>query len=91
MRRCKVDNDIFCGSLFDDIPEAAYFFPALTTIRQDAVSLGALAVDRMCSFISAGERDEEVEPVVKWIQPRLIVRQSSAREIDRKEERWSSA
>ena len=76
---------------FDDIPEAAYFYPALTTIQQDAVSLGALAVDRMCSFISAREQDEELEPEVKWIQPRLIVRQSSAREIDSKQKLWSAA
>lgn len=64
---------------FDDIPEAAYFYPSLTTIRQNANALGALAVDRMCSFINAREKDEEFEPDVKWIQPRLIVRKSSKR------------
>ena len=62
---------------FDDIPEAAYFYPSLTTIRQNANALGALAVDRMCSFINARVKDEEFEPEVKWIQPRLIVRESS--------------
>jgi LacI family transcriptional regulator len=74
---------------FDDIPEAAYFFPALTTIQQDAVSLGSLAVDRMCSFITAREANEEFKSDVKWIQPKLIVRQSSTREIDSKEKLWS--
>ncbi len=64
---------------FDDIPEAAYFYPSLTTIRQNANALGALAVDRMCSFINARVKDEEFEPEVKWIQPRLIVRKSSKR------------
>ena len=64
---------------FDDIPEAAYFYPSLTTIRQNAIALGALAVDRMCSFINARVKDEEFEPEVKWIQPRLIVRKSSKR------------
>ena len=64
---------------FDDIPEAAYFYPSLTTIRQNAIALGALAVDRMCSFINAREKDEEFEPDVKWIQPRLVVRKSSKR------------
>jgi LacI family transcriptional regulator len=64
---------------FDDIPEAAYFYPSLTTIHQNANALGALAVDRMCSFINARVKDEEFEPEVKWIQPRLIVRKSSKR------------
>jgi LacI family transcriptional regulator len=64
---------------FDDIPEAAYFYPSLTTIRQNAIALGALAVDRMCSFITAREKDEEFETHVEWIQPRLIVRKSSKR------------
>jgi DNA-binding LacI/PurR family transcriptional regulator len=76
---------------FDNIPEAAYFFPALTTIQQDAVSLGALAVDRMCSFINARELEEDFESEVKWIQPKLIVRQSSARETDSMKRLLSSA
>jgi DNA-binding LacI/PurR family transcriptional regulator len=65
---------------FDDIPEAAYFYPSLTTIRQNAITLGALAVDQMCNFIKAREKNEEFEPKIKWIQPRLIVRKSSIRE-----------
>jgi LacI family transcriptional regulator len=64
---------------FDDIPEAAYFFPSLTTIRQNATALGALAVDQMCKSINAQVKNEKFEPDVNWIQPRLIVRQSSVR------------
>ena len=64
---------------FDDIPEAAYFFPSLTTIRQNANALGALAVERMCSLINARKKDEQFEPDVKWIQPILVVRKSSIR------------
>jgi len=65
---------------FDDIPEAAYFYPSLTTIRQNAIALGALAVDQMCSYIKAREKNDEFEPDVKWIEPRLIVRGSSIHE-----------
>ena len=65
---------------FDDIPEAAYFYPSLTTIRQNAIALGALAVDRLCTYINTRKKNEEFEPNVKWIQPRLIVRKSSIRE-----------
>jgi LacI family transcriptional regulator len=64
---------------FDDIPEAAYFYPSLTTIGQNAISLGALAVDQMCSYINAHVKDEVFKPDVKWIHPRLIVRNSSKR------------
>jgi len=65
---------------FDDIPEAAYFYPSLTTIRQDAEELGAQAVDQMCNFIRARQRGEEYKPDIVWIKPRLIVRNSSIRE-----------
>jgi DNA-binding LacI/PurR family transcriptional regulator len=65
---------------FDDIPEAAYFYPSLTTIRQNAIALGALAVDQMCNYIKAREKNDDFEPDVKWIEPRLIVRGSSIRE-----------
>jgi LacI family transcriptional regulator len=62
---------------FDDIPEAAYFYPSLTTVRQNTIALGALAVDQMCSFINARQKDEDFKTDVKWIQPELIVRDSS--------------
>jgi LacI family transcriptional regulator len=62
---------------FDDIPEAAYFYPSLTTIKQNAIELGALAVEQLCSFINCREKDEEFDPEIKWIKPSLIIRQSS--------------
>ncbi len=64
---------------FDDIPEAAYFYPSLTTIRQNAIALGALAVEQMCNCIKAREKNEAFEPDVEWIDTRLITRQSSIR------------
>jgi LacI family transcriptional regulator len=64
---------------FDDIPEAAYFYPSLTTIRQNAIALGSLAVDQMCKIINAREQEEEFEMQVNLIHPRLIVRSSSIR------------
>lgn len=64
---------------FDDIPEAAYFYPALTTVRQDPKKLGALAVERMHRMILARQRDEAYNPGLGWVKPRLIVRKSSIR------------
>lgn len=65
---------------FDDIPESAYFYPSLTTIRQEAEELGARAVDQMCSFIRSRQQGEKFKPDVVWVKPRLIVRNSSIRE-----------
>lgn len=64
---------------FDDIPEAAYFFPSLTTIRQNAIALGSLAVDQMCRIIKAREQDEEFTAEVNLVHPKLIIRSSSVR------------
>lgn len=65
---------------FDDIPEAAFFYPSLSTVRQNAKSLGSLAVDLMCDSIRARQKEEEFKPETTWIKPRLIVRKSSIRE-----------
>ena len=64
---------------FDDIPEAAYFYPPLTTICQDAESLGALAVDQMCNSIQSRQQAEEYKPDVVWVKPNLVRRESSVR------------
>ena len=62
---------------FDDIPESAYFYPKLTTVRQNARRLGALAVDKLFELIQAenGAGEGDLDPA--WIKPRLVVRQSS--------------
>ena len=72
----KIPQDIAIVG-FDDIPEAAYFYPSLTTIQQDVKALGALAVEQMNHLIQARERDEEFNPEISWVIPRLVVRQSS--------------
>jgi LacI family transcriptional regulator len=65
---------------FDDIPEAAYFWPPLTTFRQNLMSLGGSAVDVISGLISArreqGENAAE-SPETTWHQPELIVRSST--------------
>ena len=63
---------------FDDIPEAAYFYPPLTTIRQNAIELGELAVEQLCKFINCQEKEEVFNPEIAWLQPSLVVRQSSS-------------
>lgn len=59
---------------FDDQPEAAYFLPPLTTIRQDYRSLGGLCVDRLLRKIEGSAP----EPAVGMPAPELVVRASTA-------------
>lgn len=40
---------------FDDIPEAAYFAPPLTTVRQEFAELGRRAVARLLALIEGGD------------------------------------
>ena len=59
---------------FDDVPEAAYFTPPLTTVRQEFDKLGVLALKLLLGQMAA-DPGEEGHVVV---QPRLVVRQSAA-------------
>ena len=40
---------------FDDIPEAAYFSPPLTTVRQDFDEMGSRSVRLLLQMIETGE------------------------------------
>ena len=59
---------------FDDIPEAAYFTPPLTTVRQDFAEVGRRCLHLLVGTIESGE-----VPVSILVQPELIVRGSTAR------------
>ena len=61
---------------FDDIPEAAYFFPPLTAIRQGLTELGAQAVLAITHHIDAADEDGP-RPKPHALEPELIVRASS--------------
>src|SRR5215470_4736405 len=59
---------------FDDVPEAAYYVPPLTTVRPDFDAVAAASVDLLLAQISSGHRlgDRRV------LTPRLITRDSVA-------------
>jgi DNA-binding LacI/PurR family transcriptional regulator len=59
---------------FDDIPEAPYFLPPLTTIRQDFDELGRRSLRTLLREIETGEAGGPIERV----EPELIVRASTA-------------
>ncbi|MGW6912922.1 LacI family DNA-binding transcriptional regulator [Kitasatospora sp. NPDC054939] len=62
---------------FDDIPEASYFFPPLTTVRQDFEEVGRQCVARLLQHIDPPEGASTPVTAVT-VQPELVVRASSA-------------
>ncbi len=63
---------------FDNISESAYFIPPLTTVRQDLIKLGALAVQKVLRLrdpkLNAAEENDHMT-----IPTELIIRQSTQR------------
>jgi DNA-binding LacI/PurR family transcriptional regulator len=57
---------------FDDVPEAAYLIPPLTTIRQDFSALGRRCIEAVLMRIN-GQPPRPTDPLI----PSLVVRQSS--------------
>jgi DNA-binding LacI/PurR family transcriptional regulator len=58
---------------FDDIPEAAFFSPALTTVHQDFTTLGRRVVEAAAALIGGDEPDMTAVP------PTLSIRSSTSR------------
>ena len=62
---------------FDNIPESAFFYPSLTTIYQDLQLLGEQAVQIIVEMIQARQGNRPVIARSRFIQPTLVVRESS--------------
>ncbi len=58
---------------FDDVPEAAYLIPPLTTIRQDFTALGRRCIEAVLALIN-GDPPISPEPLI----PNLVLRASTA-------------
>lgn len=58
---------------FDDVPEAAYYEPPLTTMRPDFAELGRVAMEMM-----VGQINSEAARLAETLVPELIVRESTA-------------
>jgi DNA-binding LacI/PurR family transcriptional regulator len=59
---------------FDDIPEAAYLIPPLTTVRQDFTAVGRRAIE----ILQAAIADDGGPGPERLINPELVVRASTA-------------
>ena len=62
---------------FDNMPESAYFWPALSTINHSLYELGCRAVQETVEQIEAVHQDKKLEPQNILLSPELIVRESS--------------
>ena len=58
---------------FDDVPEAAFFFPPLTTVRQDFAALGRQMMQKVLLALEEGESETMDTP----LPTELIVRSST--------------
>jgi len=67
----SIPNDVSITG-FDDITQASWFDPPLTTIRQDTLFAGQLLVDNLLAMI-AGE-----EGANATVEPSLVIRHSAA-------------
>ena len=78
-RGCRVPQDLAVVG-FDNVPESAYYLPALTTIQQDQYNVGKVAVEEIARIIESGWQGlEPIEPKSIMLSPSLIVRNSSRR------------
>lgn len=76
-----IPNDISVIG-FDNLSEAEYFSPPLSSISQDLDQLGSEAVKELARIVEdKNSGNESIEPVFKTIKPELVVRQSSLRNI----------
>jgi LacI family transcriptional regulator len=64
---------------FDNLPESAYFYPSLTTIYQNLRLLGEQAVQNILKMIQARQENKSIIMQSRFIQPTLVVRESSMR------------
>jgi LacI family transcriptional regulator len=63
---------------FDNIPEAAFYWPPLTTIYQRLVDVGRIAVKSLHEMIMARRLQRvPIQPVSTTLKPELVIRASS--------------
>jgi DNA-binding LacI/PurR family transcriptional regulator len=60
---------------FDDIPEAAYLIPPLTTVRQDFSAVGQRAIEVLRMAIDGADPHDDT--LQRLVEPELVVRSST--------------
>jgi LacI family transcriptional regulator len=65
---------------YDNTPEVASYWPPLTSVRQGLQQSGQIAVEELHQRIET-ESSKQIAPRQHIIQPELIIRQSSKRDL----------
>ena len=65
---------------YDNLPEAGYLWPSLTTIHQDLPEMGRMAVHNLQPWLEPRERASQHAMV--FVRPELVVRESTVKRID---------
>lgn len=77
LRGLSIPDDLLLVG-YDNTPEAASYWPPLTSIQQGLLQSGQIAVEELHKIIETGN-NEQIIPGQHIIQPELIIRQSSIR------------
>lgn len=75
-RGIRVPQDISVVG-FDDIPEAEFMIPPLTTIRQDFDEVGRRSMAMLLDLVDAPDRGSRTVPVAEPVAPILVPRRST--------------
>ena len=68
---------------FDDIPAAAFYNPALTTVREHMETLATLGAEILLEAMRAYRNNKSVNPVHRKVKPELIVRETTSAPLTR--------
>jgi LacI family transcriptional regulator len=74
----RVPDDLAVAG-YDDMPEAAYLVPSLTSVRQHLADVGRTAVQELHQAIASRVQGETPAAHIRLIAPELVVRESSRR------------
>lgn len=72
---------------FDDIPAAAFYNPALTSVREHMETLALIGAEILMEAIRATRKNAAVSPVQRKVKPELMIRESTAPPADSRPER----
>lgn len=62
---------------FDDIPEAAFYNPPLTTVSQALGLQGSLSVEVLIQLVRTVGQKKKLDPVYRSVPPKLVVRNTT--------------
>ncbi len=75
-RNVRIPEDLALVG-FDDLAESAFFYPPLTTIRQDQFTLGSNGVSMLVDMITSAREEKNAPLQANVIPPELIIRSTT--------------